>query len=96
MIDLDATARLQLRDSLLGFLCTRVGEIRAVRVQLCLALADLAIQMLDWKTVIPDLTEAFGRSREKVTLLLEILKVLSEEMESNSRIPLSVSDEKEK
>lgn len=61
-------------------------------VQLCLAVADLAIQLLQWKTVIPDLIEKFNDTPEGAICLLELLKILPEEMNSNTRLALTVSE----
>jgi transportin-3 len=88
--DLDATARLQLRDSLVGLLVRYAKGPKAVMVQLCLAMADLAIQLLEWKTAVSDLVEKLGKTPESVPCLLEFLKVLPEEMNNNTRLPLSV------
>lgn len=58
--------------------------------QLCLALADLAAQFKEWKTVVQDVVDRFGGVPETGGCLLEFLKVLPEEM-ANNRLPLSVS-----
>lgn len=50
--------------------------------QLCLALADLALQMSSWQKPVVDLIGKFGRTN--VWPLLEILTVLPEEV--NSRL----------
>lgn len=63
-------------------------------IQLCLALADLAIQLLNWKTVVSDIVDRFGQSSEGANCLLEFLKVLPEEMQSNNRLPLNVKQQK--
>ncbi|KAI8889030.1 ARM repeat-containing protein [Backusella circina FSU 941] len=94
--DLDPTARLQLRDSLVELLVRFAKGPKAIMIQLCLAMADLAIQMLEWKTVVPDLVEKLGKTPESVSCLLEFLKVLPEEMNNNTRLPLSDSEYKER
>jgi transportin-3 len=88
--DLDTTARFQLRDSLVELLWRSSTGSKVVMTQLCLAVADLSIQLLDWKTVIPDLIEKF--STKSPACLLELLKILPEEMNSNQRLALTVSD----
>lgn len=80
-----------MRDSLLNMLVQSLTGPKAVMIQLCLAVADLAIQLLQWKTVIPDLVSKFGNSPQTLSCLLEILKVLPEEMNNNTRLPLTVS-----
>ncbi|KAI8642121.1 armadillo-type protein [Parasitella parasitica] len=87
--DLRTEARVELRDSLLELLWQSSNGPKAVMIQLCLAVADLAIQLLQWKTVIPDLIDKFGKSDHGSVCLLEILKVLPEEMNGNTRLPLT-------
>ncbi|KAI8993606.1 armadillo-type protein [Pilobolus umbonatus] len=87
--DLDDNARLQLRDSLVELIYDSPRDSKAVVTQLCLALADLAIQILPWKTVVADIVDKFGKTPENAIYLLEILKVLPEEVDSNLRIPLA-------
>lgn len=88
MSDLDTQARVQLRDTLVELLWESVKGPKAIMVQLCLALADLAIQMLEWKTVIADLVEKF---KSTPVCLLQLLSVLPEEMNNNAKLPLTVS-----
>ncbi|KAF1802852.1 armadillo-type protein [Mucor lusitanicus] len=87
--ELDVEARLQLRDSLVDLLWQSSSGPKAVMIQLCLAIADLAIQLLQWKTVIPDLVDKFGKTPHGSICLLEILKILPEEMNNNTRLPLT-------
>lgn len=86
---------LPLRDSLLQSLSHFTNTSaptgsRAITTQLCLALADLAYQLPEWKDVIAGMVDSFGNRVESVEMLLEFLKVLVEEA-GNPRIPLSVS-----
>ena len=64
---------------------------KVVMLQLCLALADLAIQLLEWKSAVKDMVTKFGGSPETAVCLLEFLTVLPEELNSNTRLPLTVS-----
>ncbi|KAI8979289.1 armadillo-type protein [Mycotypha africana] len=89
--ELDVEARLQLRDSLIGTLQKSMTTSGAVRVQLCLAVVDLAIQLLQWKTVVKDFVDSFGKTP---LCLLELLKILPEEMNGNTRLPLSDAEYK--
>ena len=84
---------MQLRDSLVDLLWQSSNGPKAVMIQLCLAIADLAIQLLQWKTVIADLVDKFGKTPHGSICLLEILKILPEEMNNNTRLPLTVSKE---
>jgi transportin-3 len=84
-----------LRDSLIDSLAplTQPGApagSRAVLVQLCLALSDLALQMPSWTNVVGGFVERFGKDPATVNVLLGFLKVLVEES-GNARLPISVS-----
>ncbi|CEP15482.1 hypothetical protein [Parasitella parasitica] len=92
--ELRTEARIELRDSLLELLWQSSNGPKAVMIQLCLAITDLAIQLFQWKTVIPDLIDKFGKSDHGSVCLLEILKVLPEEMNGNTRLPLTESEYK--
>lgn len=94
---LPTDALLPLRDSLLSCLETYTSPqaptgSKAIVVQLCLALADLAYQVTEaqWPGVVPEMIEKFGSRPDKVTMLLELLKSLVEEA-GNARIPISAS-----
>lgn len=89
--DLNTEARKALRDSLVELLSVAATGPKVIMVQLCMALADLAIQMPEWQSAVQDMVNKFGGSPELVTVLLEFLTVLPEEMNGNSRLPLSVS-----
>ena len=74
-----------LRDSLLN----HVGKINeetppVIATQLCLALADLALQMVAWKNATKDLIDRFSTDTKHVHFLIEVLTVLPEEVNSSS------------
>lgn len=81
--ELPLDAHISLRDSLLD----HIGQITegtnsVIITQLCLALADLALQMPSWQKVCLDL---IGRCNQlHLWPLLEVLTVLPEELESRS------------
>ncbi|WWC88244.1 uncharacterized protein L201_003150 [Kwoniella dendrophila CBS 6074] len=82
-----------LRDSLLTSLSplcqpTAPAGSKAVLTQLCLALADLALQMPEWDNVVGGMVDQFGKDPSTVIVLLGFLKALPEEA-GNPRIPLS-------
>ncbi|KAK8864138.1 hypothetical protein IAR55_001384 [Kwoniella newhampshirensis] len=82
-----------LRDSLIASLSplcqpNAPSGSKAVLVQLCLALSDLALQMPEWTDVVAGMIERFGKDSSTVTILLGFLKTLPEEA-GNPRIPLS-------
>lgn len=55
---------------------------KVIVVQLCVALADLALQMVSWQDPVHDLINKFGHSRDGLWPLLEILTVIPEELSS--------------
>lgn len=72
-----------LRDSLLEHI-SQINEATSTVIvtQLCVALADLALQMPTWKNSPLDLISRF--SQTNIWPLLEVLTVLPEELESRS------------
>lgn len=82
---------LALRDTLMKGLVTHQTGLRAIIVQLCLALSGLALQLPQWKDCVKDMIELFGRNPDTVPLLLQFLTVLPDEINSNTRIPITVS-----
>lgn len=88
---MDAAHQLALRDSFISALRKFALGPRVLLVQISLALSGLALQMSEWKTVLPDLITSLGRDPETVPALLEFLRVLPEEATGNTRIPMSVS-----
>lgn len=80
--ELPADSRVSLRDSLLGHV-TRFGSAsQPVVTQLALAVADLAVQMVEWKDAVGDLISRLAQDGSSVTMLLETLTVLPEEIDS--------------
>lgn len=59
---------------------------RAVILQLCLALADLALQMPEWTNVVQSWIDRYGQDPATVVLLLRFLSALAEES-LNPRLP---------
>lgn len=81
--ELPVDAHGSLRDSLLEHISQiNEGTSAIIVTQLCLALADLALQMPQWQQVSLDLITRF--SQTNIWPLLEILTVLPEELESRS------------
>ncbi|TFX17709.1 hypothetical protein DEO08_26455, partial [Escherichia coli] len=60
------------------------NNFKFLPVQLCLALADLVLQMSSWQKPVVDLINKFGTSTANLWPLLEILTVLPEEANSRS------------
>lgn len=81
--ELPTEAHESLRNSLLEHISQINEDTNTVIVtQLCLALADLILQMPTWQQASLDLISRFSRSN--MWPLLEILTVLPEELESRS------------
>ena len=79
-----------LRTSLLGLLTTFRDGPRPIRTQLCVCMANLAIQMLDWKDPIESVGKSLGSNGGDC--VLEFLRVLPEEVTEGRKINLSVCD----
>ncbi|KAI4163349.1 MAG: hypothetical protein LQ342_003084 [Letrouitia transgressa] len=87
--DLDQVPReslTALRDTILTLLSSFLEGPRPIRTQLCVCLANLAIQMLEWKNVISQIASALGNA---VDCILEFLKILPEEVTEGRKINLT-------
>ncbi|KIE02208.1 Importin-beta domain containing protein, partial [Metarhizium majus ARSEF 297] len=62
---------------------------KPIRVQLCVCLAILAIQMKDWNDVLPSVVQSLGDSPESHACILDFLRVLPEEVTEGRKITLS-------
>jgi transportin-3 len=87
----DAENLLALRDTLLAALQMYHTGPRTVIVQLCLAVAGLALQLPTWEKPVQTMIENFGRNPATVPVLLQFLTLLPEELNTNTRIPVTVS-----
>ncbi|KAJ1999763.1 Nuclear import receptor [Coemansia thaxteri] len=85
--ELGEQGALQLRDSVVNHLRNARSGPQPLITQLCLALADLAVQLGAWKDPFADMAGSFLSDPESVSCLLEFLAVLPEEM-VNERILL--------
>ncbi|XP_018342669.1 PREDICTED: transportin-3 isoform X1 [Trachymyrmex septentrionalis] len=83
--ELPQEAHTSLRDSLMEHI-SQINEHTnsAIVTQLCLALADLALQMSSWQKPVVDLINRFGGNAANLWPLLEIMTVLPEEVNSRS------------
>lgn len=66
------------------------GGPKPIRVQLCVCLAILAIQMKDWKDVLPTVVSSLGDNVESHASILDFLRVLPEEVIEGRKITLTV------
>nr|POF00985.1 uncharacterized protein c11g11.07 [Quercus suber] len=79
----------QLRDTLLSLLGSYAKGPKPVRIQLCVCLANLAIQMLEWKDVLPMIVSTLGSDATSISCVLEFLHVLPEEVTEGRKINLT-------
>ncbi|KAI5479719.1 mRNA transport regulator (Mtr10) [Pseudohyphozyma bogoriensis] len=79
---------LPLRDSLLTALRSFASGPRVILTQLCIALADLALQLTsaEWADPPTSMVEMFGKEPAMAGALLEFLQVLAEEYSGNLKL----------
>ncbi|CAL1695258.1 unnamed protein product [Somion occarium] len=92
----DAAHRFALRDTLLTALERFATGPKNIMVQLCLAIAGLALQLPTWENPVQDMIDSFGRNSATVPTLLQFLTLLPEELTSNTRIPVTDEEYKER
>lgn len=63
---------------------------KPIRVQLCVCLAILAIQMKDWDNVLSSVVQSLSETPESHACILDFLRVLPEEVTEGRKITLSV------
>ncbi|CCF39605.1 hypothetical protein CH063_10388, partial [Colletotrichum higginsianum] len=78
-----------LRDQILLLLKHFAAGPKPIRVQLCVCLATLAVQMKDWKDVLPTVVSSLGDSVESHAAILDFLRVLPEEVTEGRKITLT-------
>ncbi|KAH8884850.1 exportin 1-like protein [Thozetella sp. PMI_491] len=78
-----------LRNQILVLLKRFAPGPKPVRVQLCVCLAILAIQMRSWKDVLPTVVSALGDDVASHACILDFLRVLPEEVTEGRKITLS-------
>lgn len=81
---------LAVRNQILELLQLYASGPKPIRVQLCVCLAILAIQMLDWKDVLPVVVSSLGNQVESHACILDFLRVLPEEVTEGRKITLTV------
>ncbi|KAJ3779117.1 armadillo-type protein [Lentinula raphanica] len=78
-----------LRDTLLAALETYKTGPRNIVVQICLALAGLAMQFPAWGNAVEAMINKFGSNPSTVPTLLQFLTLLPEELHTNHRVPIT-------
>ncbi|KAI0936668.1 hypothetical protein AcV5_004749 [Taiwanofungus camphoratus] len=94
--EMDAVDVFQFRDSLVTALETYHAGPRTIMIQLCLAISGLALQLPAWEDPVQNMIDQFGRNPATVPVLLEFLTVLPEELNSNTKIPVTDEEYKER
>lgn len=78
-----------LRQSLLNMLVVFRAGPKPIRMQLCVCLANLAIQMMEWKDVLQVVVATLGTDPQTLPCVLDFLRVLPEEVTEGRKINLS-------
>ncbi|KAH9883747.1 exportin 1-like protein [Xylariomycetidae sp. FL2044] len=77
------------RSQLLSLLKLFAPGPKPIRVQLCVCLALLAIQMKEWKDVLPVIGSSLGDDPDSHACVLDFLRVLPEEVTEGRKITLT-------
>lgn len=85
-----AEQHVAVRTQLLELLKVYAPGPKPIRVQLCVCLAILAIQMKEWKDVLPLVVSSLGNQAESHAAILDFLRILPEEVTEGRKITLSV------
>jgi transportin-3 len=85
-----AEQHVAVRTQLLELLKIYAPGPKPIRVQLCVCLAILAIQMKEWKNVLPLVVSSLGNQAESHAAILDFLRILPEEVTEGRKITLSV------
>ncbi|EHK43298.1 hypothetical protein TRIATDRAFT_285917 [Trichoderma atroviride IMI 206040] len=81
-----------LRNQILLLLKHYAAGPKPIRVQLCVCLAILAIQMKDWNDVLSSVVQSLSDSPQSHACILDFLRVLPEEVTEGRKITLSEED----
>ncbi|KAF5385512.1 hypothetical protein D9757_005366 [Collybiopsis confluens] len=81
-----------LRDTLIAALEAYTSGPRSIIVQLCLALAGLAMQFSAWDNAVETMIAKFGSNPSTVPILLQFLALLPEELHTNHKVPITDSE----
>ncbi|KAK9897915.1 nuclear localization sequence binding protein [Cystobasidium minutum MCA 4210] len=90
---LPADHRIPLRDTIVAALKNASASgSKVIITQLALALADLLLQLPEWRNGLQDMIDQFGKDPQTVPALLDFLKVLPQENMSNVRVRITNPD----
>ncbi|ENI02157.1 hypothetical protein COCC4DRAFT_174979 [Bipolaris maydis ATCC 48331] len=79
----------ELRASIMRNLAIFHAGPKPIRLQLCVCLANLAIQMTEWKDVLKDIVNSLGSDPATLPCVLDFLRVLPEEVTHGRKIALT-------
>ncbi|KAF2732980.1 ARM repeat-containing protein [Polyplosphaeria fusca] len=82
----------ELRQSIMTNLVTFRNGPKPIRLQLCVCLANLAIQWTEWKDVLPLVVTTLGTDPATLPCVLDFLRVLPEEVTHGRKINLTESE----
>uniref|UniRef100_A0A5K3FVV0 Xpo1 domain-containing protein n=1 Tax=Mesocestoides corti TaxID=53468 RepID=A0A5K3FVV0_MESCO len=83
--ELPASAHMALKDSLLNHVLKLADDTNSsIANQLCLAVADLFCQMVQWTDAISDIVKTLSSSDVTASYLVDVLRFISEELNSKS------------
>ncbi|KAG6853580.1 hypothetical protein C0991_003104 [Blastosporella zonata] len=85
-----------LRDTVITALERYQTGPKNIIIQLCLALAGIALQMPSWPDAVQTMIDSFGRNPASVPLLLQFLTLLPEELNGNTKIPVTDEEYRER
>ncbi|TFK30359.1 mRNA transport regulator [Coprinopsis marcescibilis] len=85
-----------LRDTIIAALHKYHTGPRNVIIQLCLALAGLALQLPSWENPVQHMMQSFGTNADTVPIFLQFLTTLPEELTGNAKIPVTDDEYRER
>jgi transportin-3 len=91
LVQLDQSQLFALKETILTALDHSQAGPKAIQTQLSLAVSALALQLIQWTEPIQNIIQRYSHNPAAVPLLLEFLRVLPEEINGNTKIPVSVS-----
>ncbi|KDQ63496.1 hypothetical protein JAAARDRAFT_169378 [Jaapia argillacea MUCL 33604] len=85
-----------LRDTLITALQHYHNGPRTIMIQICLALSGLALQFPSWSNPVQSMIDVFGKNPPTVPALLHFLAILPEELTTNTKIPVTDDEYRER
>ncbi|TFK56998.1 ARM repeat-containing protein [Heliocybe sulcata] len=92
----DQANLLTLRDTLVTAVEHYHAGPRTILIQLCLAVSGLSLQLPSWRNPVETMIEKLGSNPATVPALLHFLTVLPEELTTNTKIPVTDEEYRER